>query len=157
MSFNHHDPCSEVWAQGDLRRASCEAGRAACASEVSHCLDCNVVVASDPSTPTDTLAAAAQILAEEVQDMGTDAAANAVMMIAENGLNCSAECELLCEGRRVRREAEDPNTARAESQRPPSAPKASSSRTSSAVMQKTHSISVFPYTPSHRSLPSDLV
>ncbi len=66
MSINHHYPCSEVWAQGDLRRASCEAGRAACASEVFPCLDCNVVVVSDPSTPTDTLAAAAQILAEEV-------------------------------------------------------------------------------------------
>jgi hypothetical protein len=25
MSFNHHYPCSEVWAQGDLRRASCVA------------------------------------------------------------------------------------------------------------------------------------
>ena len=28
MSFNHHDPCSEVLAQGDLRRASCGAGPA---------------------------------------------------------------------------------------------------------------------------------
>ena len=39
MSFNHHYPCSEVWAQGDLRRASCEAGRAACASEVFRLLE----------------------------------------------------------------------------------------------------------------------
>ena len=28
MSINHHDPCSEVLAQGDLRRASCGAGPA---------------------------------------------------------------------------------------------------------------------------------
>ena len=39
MSFNHHYPCAEVWAQGDLRRASCEAGRAACASEVFRLLE----------------------------------------------------------------------------------------------------------------------
>ena len=39
MSINHHYPCSEVWAQGDLRRASCEAGRAACASEVFRLLE----------------------------------------------------------------------------------------------------------------------
>ena len=39
MSFNHHYPCSEVWAQGDLRRASCEAGRAACASDVFRLLE----------------------------------------------------------------------------------------------------------------------
>ena len=39
MSFNHHYPCSEVWAQGDLRRASCEAERAACASEVFRLLE----------------------------------------------------------------------------------------------------------------------
>ena len=28
MSFNHHDPCSEVWAHAYLRRASCGAGPA---------------------------------------------------------------------------------------------------------------------------------
>ena len=28
MIVNNHDPCSEVWAQGDLRRDSCGSGPA---------------------------------------------------------------------------------------------------------------------------------
>ena len=43
MSINHHYPCSDVWYQGDLRRASCEAGRADTDSlSTTPCVDCAI-------------------------------------------------------------------------------------------------------------------